>query len=296
MKIYDMITKEQEITMIIKYCPNCHGAPYTEDVGMASCPICGSNLEIASVSDEEVSTRKEFSELNPTETFSTFESTTSSGNVGFHPQTSGFQKPNGTICITGRVSEYTKVDATQGYRRLFFQKWQQALGYGQRMEDVLHSFSVTDDDGQGYVVNVHGSTNVGAQLHDNATVQVRGKMTSDNVLMATHIDVMNGGIVTPVRFQRSVRGTFTVILLLLSLVMSVVVAAKKGTGFMSALESIYATAAITFLVLLVIYLAALFSRMGLILVMFSGRKEKRGSPFGTMLVMSLIISLLIHMA
>ena len=45
--------------MIIKYCPECIGFPYTKNMSMDTCPTCGSDLETEIVSKESFLKKRE---------------------------------------------------------------------------------------------------------------------------------------------------------------------------------------------------------------------------------------------
>ena len=207
--------------------------------------------------------------------------------------------------IRGKISQYrTYSDKSGNYRRLFPRKVYQAIIYGQRFEDFLHSFTLTEMQGvdgagnpiiQKYVVNVHGSTNYGATLLDNEEVEVKGKFTSDNILMAKEIHVINGSVSTPIRFQRSVK--MIVIFTLVAIGLTVLLCGLLTGGsssvlsIMSTIKGFLATMLTTYGTLLIIYFISLLTKSRLIARLLSGL-GRHGSPFVSMLIIAFILSIL----
>ena len=217
------------------------------------------------------------------------------------------QVNNGTgRYIRGKISQYRTIDKSRGYRRLLPQKLYQAIVYGQRLEDFLHYFVVTETRGhdaagnpiqQAYVVNVHGTINYGAALVDNDEVEVRGKFTSSNVMLARDVRVINGMISTPVRFQRSVKYTALAIVALVLVLLGVVDYLSAGSGssissFVNSLWDFLATMFAVFIFLMVLYVVFSFSRIGIMARLFSGGRG--GSPLLSMLIASFVITLLLY--
>lgn len=211
-------------------------------------------------------------------------------------------------CIRGKVSQYkTYSDKSGNYRRLLPRKIYQALVYGQRFEDLLHSFIVTEIKGsdsagnpiqQKYVVNVHGSTNYGATLIDNEEVEVRGKFTHDNIMMARDIRVINGTISTPIKFQRSVKLIALTCLIIALFVLGIIGFASIGSGnsisgFMNNVWSFITTMFAVYVILLILYVVSSFTRIGFMTRLLSGGR-RRSSPLITMLVIAFILTLLLY--
>lgn len=211
-------------------------------------------------------------------------------------------------CIKGKISQYrTYSDKSGNYRRLLPRKIYQALVYGQRFEDLLHSFIVTEIKGsdnagnpiqQKYVVNVHGSTNYGATLTDNEEVEVRGKFTHDNIMMAKDIRVINGSISTPIKFQRSVKLIALTCLVVALLILGIIGFASMGSGnpisgFMNNVWSFVTTMFAVYVILLILYAVSSFTRIGFMTRLLSGGR-RRTSPLITMLVIAFILTLLLY--
>ena len=212
-------------------------------------------------------------------------------------------------CIRGRISQYrTCSDKTGNYRRLLPRKIYQALVYGQRFEDLLHSFIVTEITGydnagnpiqQRYVVNVHGSTNYGATLVDNEEVEVRGKFTPDNIMMARDIKVINGNIATPIKFQRSVKLIAIMCLVIAFLVLGIIGFASMGSGnsisgFMNNVWSFVTTMFVVYVILLIMYVVFSFTRVGFMARLLAG--NRKSSPLISMLIMAFFLTLLLYNA
>jgi len=217
-------------------------------------------------------------------------------------------KPFSLPCIRGKISQYrTYSDKSGNYRRLLPRKIFQALVYGQRFEDLLHSFIVTEIKGsdsagnpiqQKYVVNVHGSTNYGATLLDNEEVEVRGKFTHDNIMMARDIRVINGTISTPIKFQRSVKLIALTCLIVALFVLGIIGFASMGSGnsisgFMNNVWSFITTMFVVYVILLILYVVSSFTRIGFMTRLLSGGR-RRTSPLITMLVIAFILTLLLY--
>ena len=210
-------------------------------------------------------------------------------------------------CIRGKISQYrTYSDKSGNYRRLFPRKIHQAIVYGQRFEDFLHSFTLTETQGvdragnpiiQKYVVNVHGSTNYGATLLDNEEVEVKGKFTNDNILMAKEICVINGSVSTPIKFQRSAKmiAVFTLVALGLILLLCGLFSGGNSSvsGLMNTIKGFLTTMLTVYVILLILYFVSLFTRIGFMTRLLSGGR-RRTSPLIAMLIIAFILSLLIY--
>ena len=147
-------------------------------------------------------------------------------------------RPGNTVI--GQIDNYSNTATEPGmYRRMAFQRLIDAVVYGQRVEDLLHRFTVrvgSDDPLSGnYVnvpVNVHGTIAGGMQLVDNLRVEVTGAY-KDGVLMARHIYVLNAGSRVEVKFQRNYGG----IAILLAILLVIGFIAAGGLGDLGVLFS-----------------------------------------------------------
>lgn len=243
----------------------------------------------------------------------------SAGNTQSHQRsTTNASSPNKTTAVTsqkafalssirGKISQYrTYSDKSGNYRRLLPRKIYQALVYRQRFEDLLHSFTVTEIQGtdsagnpiqQKYVVNVHGSTNYGATLTDNEEVEVTGKFTHDNIMMAREIQVINGNIATPIKFQRSVKLIALTCIVAALFIFGIIGFASMDSGdsisgFMNNVWSFITTMFAIYVVLLVLYVVSMFTRIGLMTHLLSG--GRKSSPFLTMLIIAFILTLILY--
>lgn len=216
-------------------------------------------------------------------------------------------KLSSLTCIRGKVSQYRTCSEKSGnYRRLLPRKIYQAIVYGQRFEDFLHSFTLTETKGvdnagnpitQRYVVNVHGSTNFGATLMDNEEVEVKGKFTADNIFMASEVSVINGNVATPIKFQRSVKLTTLFVLVVVGLMLLMCGLMSGGNNSMSAgmnvIWGFITTMFAVYVVLLILYVVSSFTRIGFMTRMLSGGR-RGSSPLLTMLIIAFIITLMLY--
>jgi hypothetical protein len=250
--------------MIIKYCPNCSGRPYTKDFLMRSCPYCNADLQSEMVNEDILLNREEMKCNNqdldfPHETKDQpdevhLENRYNSDKIpstylkkdskvlDATRESSGFSVNSHEISttVTGKISQYSSTGREDGaYRRLLPVKIYQALVYRQRLEDVLHRFTVRVEHNedmlghQNYTdvpVNVHGTISGGLQLVDNAEVEVHGKY-NNGVLMADSIHIINNGHKSKVGFQRSVKAITYGILSALMLAFVIFVAASSDGNF-----------------------------------------------------------------
>lgn len=313
--------------MIIKYCSNCPGNPYTENLDLVTCPVCDSILSTKMIPDR--SFLQDWAKL-PVDSgafdvdsmyggdncgafddimYGNAENTDddSSGvDVEVQQESSiNYTSKSGSkegICIRGKVSQYKVSDRTSGYRRLLPRKIKQAIQYGQRFEDVLHSFAVTeksDRDAMGccetntYIVNIHGSTNYGASIVDNEEVEVFGQFTNDNIFMAREVKVINGTMATPVKFQRSVKLISACIIFAVCLLLGLIAALGADGGVMANIGDFIVTMFVVYVILLILYLVASFSRFGIIARLSSSRKQNK-SPLVAMLIVSFIVTLILY--
>lgn len=216
------------------------------------------------------------------------------------------QKSN-LVYIRGKISQYKTFSEKDGnYRRLFPRKLYQSIAYNQRFEDYLHSFVVTEIQGtdaagnpiqQSYVVNVHGSTNFGASLVDNEEVEVKGKFTHDNILMASSINVIKGSTAIPIKFQRSVKNIAITIFAVALILFGIIGFASMGngnslSGFFNNVWSFITSMFAIYVILLILYVISQFTRIGFMTRLLSG--GRRGSPLIAMLVIAFILTLLLY--
>lgn len=201
--------------------------------------------------------------------------------------------------IRGKISQYSSSGKEDGtYRRLLPVKLYEAIVYKQRLEDVLHRFTVRVDHGEdalGYQkytdipVNVHGTISGGLQLVDNAEVAVHGKY-KNGVLMADSIYVINNGYESKVGFQHSVKAiTYGILATVMFLFICFVVASTNGSFFANIKEFLKVWLIIT-VVITVLYLITSMSRFGLLTRMFSNKK--RSFPLLGILLISLALTFL----
>lgn len=295
--------------MIIKYCPDCFCNPYTTDISVENCPICGTELQISTVSDAEIKMRPQLPVTNidnevegtQTEVVTPYDDYTETciDVTTNDDHTRETNKKFGSITVVGKVSQYTTSSGKTGYRRLFPRKIYQAIKYGQRLEDFLHSFSLIEDDGTRYVVNVHGTTNYGATIVDHETVEVTGTLTHDNILMAREVNVLNGGIPTPVKFQRSVKSIAILCLvgvLLLFGLFGLFGGGSSTSGFMNTIWNFVTTMFVVYVVLLILYVLSSFTRIGFMARLLSGGRNRGSSPLVTILIISFFVTLLLYNA
>lgn len=329
--------------MIIKYCNNCVGKPYTTEFDISVCPKCGTPLSVESVSEDTLQNRPKLgvagSAPKPFDPFNQNGKGSNTDNKGSNNNYNPFATPadtcneqppsatpdvaptpfgytpvsgsapvsdsNKTIAnknvttVRGRISQYSSTGNEDGnYRRLFFIRWYQAIVYRQRLEDVLHRFTVRVDDSgdglgyQGYrdvPVNVHGTISGGLQLADNMEVEVSGKYDK-GVLMASSINVVNNGCKSKVTFQRSIKAITYGILFGILLILLCVLGANSTQGFWQGIGSFLKTWAVFAAILSVLYLITSFSRLGILFRIF--RKKGVSFPLLGILLVSLALSFL----
>ena len=206
----------------------------------------------------------------------------------------------GDTFISGRVSQYSSTGKEDGsYRRLFPVKLYQAVVYRQRLEDVLHRFTVrvvTGKDSLGYEdytdipVNVHGTIAGGLQITDNSEVEVRGRFC-DGVLMAYDIRMINNGSRSKVGFQRNIRAITIGIVAAILFAGVCYFGSTSVVGFGDSVKTLLASWLISFIVLTVLYIIFAFTKVGLMMSMFRG--ERRKFPFLTIAVVSFALAFFI---
>lgn len=207
----------------------------------------------------------------------------------------GSQKNKGGQTIIGKLTRYSSTNLEKGYKRLFITKVIDALIYHQRMDDVLHRFTVRvdqDKDAFGYSnfkdipVNVHGVIAGGAQLDENADVEVTGTF-KNNVLMARSIDIINSGYRSRVKFQHSRQGILYGVLAAIALFFLIYVGASSNGGFFQNIGSFFVAWLVSAAIVTVLYLALFMSHFGFLLAI-----RRKGFPFIGILLISFILALL----
>ncbi len=302
--------------MLVKYCDECIGKPYTKDFTLERCPVCNAYLKSELVDEESLKNRSEIKfDVTPRNTDKRFD------DIPFVPNDStdivpestevfpvaatskkeetALNAEKGMVTIQGRVSQYSSTGKEDGeYRRLFFVKAFDAIVYRQRLEDVLHRFTVKvqeKSDNFGHInyteipVNVHGTIAGGLQLRDNLEVEVHGKYRN-SILMADSIYVINNGNRSKLSFQRSVKAISYSILLAVMLVFICFVAAISDGAFFSNLKSFCTVWLVFDVILTVLCLIAKFSRWGIIIDVVS--RKKRKLPWIGILIASLALTFL----
>lgn len=314
--------------MVVKYCEYCNGKPYTTDLQLSVCPRCGKVLRIESADEIELDDRPQImGEPKKPDTDSFFpESPAQEGSASdyqadeenldvSYPNLPVTQRnPNSSAfytsvhssddfapdnCIRGRVAQYSSSGREDGeYRRLLPVKIYQAIVYRQRLEDVLHRFTVRVEQGvdslgyQKYTdvpVNVHGTIAGGLQIVDNAEVEVHGRY-KNGVLMADRINIINNGYKSKVGFQRSVKAITYSILSVIMLMFICFVAIKSNGSFFNNLKEFCIVWLIIAAILTVLYLITSLTKIGLLARMFSTRK--RSFPLFGILLVSLALAFL----
>ena len=207
-------------------------------------------------------------------------------------------RSGGTV-FTGKVSQYSCTGKEDGnYRRLLITKIIDAVVYHQRFEDVLHRFNVRVENGKdamGYSqysdipVNVHGTIASGMQITDNAEVEVEGKYRN-GVLMASKVSVVNNGFNSQIKFQRSVSAIIYGVLAVVAAIALIVFVANTDGNFFANLKSFLLTWLVMSVVTAVLYLVLIFSKIGFLTRMATGKPKK--FPIVGILLFSLIITMI----
>ena len=310
--------------MLVKMCVICSDNPYTKDISVEQCPRCKSTLALRSISEGDLVGHEEFFGAGsggnqspawepPSKPVPSGDNTPAVPSFGdppapvrpqqadvVAPENGGAPHLQGKGRIRGRVMQYSSSGKEDGnYRRmLLIQKLPEALIYHQRLEDLLHRFSVRVDPGDrmGYAqyvdvpVNVHGTISGGVQITDNAEVEVEGKFRN-GVLMARHIYVITNGGRSQVKFQRAVGLIVTGILALLALIGVIVFASTVDGGFAANMRYLCIAWGITFAVSSVLYLLLIISRLGLVARIVGGRRPR--FPFVGILLFSLMVAMIV---
>lgn len=202
--------------------------------------------------------------------------------------------------VHGKVYQYSNTILEGGnYRRLFFQKIYDAIVYRQRCEDILHRFKVRIEHGNDSFgakrytdveVNVHGTLTSGSRISDNTEVEVTGKYR-EGVLWASNIEVVNNGYRSPVNFQHSAKAVIYVILAICSAILLSYIGISSNGGFLDNIGAFARIWLISAAVLTVLYLLAIFSKIGIMTRIATGKPNK--FPLLGIILMSLIIALIV---
>ena len=308
--------------MVVKYCKNCVGKPYTSDLQLEKCPRCGRTLCIESIDDIDLEDRQQIVIPNRSTDLDEIKDTSSANEIFDDsdldsaspkipikkqriPQVSVYQPyaekheylPEEVI--HGRVAQYSSTGKEDGnYRRLLITKIIDAVAYHQRIEDVLHRFNVRVENGKdamGYSqyadipVNVHGTIASGSQISDNAEVEVEGKYRN-GVLMASKVSVVNNGYHSQIKFQRSISAIVYGVLVAVAAIALVVFVANTDGSFFDNLKSFLLTWLVVSIVTAVLYLILIFSKIGFLTRMATGKPKK--FPIMGILLFSLIVTMI----
>ena len=312
--------------MLVKYCPKCHGKPYTDNLDIQCCPLCNTTLCIESVDDSAVADRrmlpvsesynsepsfdsenlpaekdasnthkkaKGYVPVVPVKRNKTMESSSRNNN---HYRVRNNTSSEKTIC--GKVSQYSSTGKEDGaYRRLFVVKIIDAIIYHQRIEDVLHRFNVRVDNGKddmGYSqfsdipVNVHGTIATGMPITENSEVEVKGKYRN-GVLMASKVNIVNNGCVSEIKFQHSIAAIVYGALALLAAVAVIVFAANSDGNFFASLKSLFAMWLTISAITSVLYFFLFFMKIGFLTRLATGRPRR--FPIVGILLFSLFVTM-----
>lgn len=310
--------------MLIRYCPRCAGRPFTQALGLINCPVCGSPLEMENVTGTAMAERAELDAVcgvsgssddsfftpffgAPDPLDLTDPAPEPAGVVTVPPTSAHARSINRRVetsigtTIRGRMSQYSSSGREDGnYRRLPGRRLYQAIRYGQRFEDLCHTFTVrvqggTDELGnQEYFdvpVNVHGTIQGGVQLADNNEVEVTGSYCK-GVLMARKISVISNGYRTTVQFQRSVGLMVIAALALIAAIVGIYILAdfSRGGAIWPSIVGFLKTWGTISAIIFVLYLMFCCSRFGFRLMMVLGCGF--GSPIVTSLLLGLILAAL----
>lgn len=313
--------------MVVKYCEHCFGRPYTTDLQVDKCPKCGKSLGIESADESELEDRaqlvvpqsssssyedynydtssKEYSQKDNEYDDSDYSDNLPAPENGnkditvFRERTHAHSSFVPEKYVRGRVAQYSSSGKEDGtYRRLLPVKIYQAIVYRQRLEDVLHRFTVRVEQGEdalGYQkytdvpVNVHGTIASGMQIINNAEVKVHGKY-HNGVLMADSIYIINNNYESKVGFQRSVKAIAYAILSAVMLAFICFVAVNSNGGFFANIKEFCTVWLVMAAIITVLYLVLSFTRFGILTRLFS--RGRRSFPLVGILLLSLALAFL----
>lgn len=295
--------------VFMNICESCHG--YTTDEEMTECPVCGGELAFKPIDVKDKAKYKNLDDMGFDDFASDNEpsfddpldddytepkkrNNTSNNNtdyddtdVDFTPKsrsssTSRSSSLSSGESFTGIVYSYRNSDNDgSNYSRLFVMRLWDAIIYRQRMEDVLHYFRLHTSSGKDLDgmevskdinVNVHGTIVGGAHLADNSRLTVRGKF-KNGVLMASDITDDDSG--SHIRFRRSYKAIATTIVLGILFLIGLIYGISSSNSVGGVFHNIgvfFGTLAIVYIVLIVIYLIASFTKFGMIMRVLSQRK------------------------
>ena len=301
--------------MIIKYCPECIGFPYTKNMSMDTCPTCGSDLETEIVSKESfLKKREKLGEYKDIYDLSDNTSTVDTDDYQFGDGMESNQNynddsdlptlietsdlaihkanrvegvNNGNI-IRGRVINY-KCSSDEGgqYKRFFIQKLIDFFLYGQKMNDVLHRFCVhvgqSDELGYTYSkdipVNVYGSVSSGLSLSDNCEVEVKGRYNNNHVFMARDVQVTNYGSGTKINFKHDPKAVADFVFMLIAMVLMVITMVNYDGSFFEGFGIFFKTWMIMLIIFGLLYLFLFAKLLFLSIIMGKGKFSISGVVF-----------------
>lgn len=138
-------------------------------------------------------------------------------------------------------------------------------------------------------VNVHGTIASGMQITDNAEVEVEGKYRN-GVLMASKVSVVNNGYHSQIKIQRSISAIIYGVLAVVAAIALIVFVANTDGNFFANLKSFLLTWLVVSVVIAVLYLVLIFSKIGFLTRMATGKPKK--FPIVGILLFSLIITMI----
>ena len=304
--------------MIVKYCSKCAGKPYTTDMNIDKCPRCGSTLGIKTVQEDELDDCEELSgssssDNNHDDEYDLEIGHTSDGEIeekNKKNESVDVMRPranygrstvrSGDSVLRGKIAQYSSSGKEDGnYHRFFCVKLFDAIVYHQRFEDVLHRFKVRvsgasdvfgNTEYKDIWVNAHGTLSGGVQIAENSDVEVYGKY-KNGVFMARKINVIDNGYTTPVNFQHSAKAILYGILAIFAAIFLIYIGASSEGGFFENIGSFLKIWLISAVVITVLYFIAIFSKIGIMARMATGKPRK--FPWIGILLISLVIALII---
>lgn len=309
--------------VFMNICEKCHG--YTTDEGMTECPVCGGELAFKPIDVKEKAKYKNLDDMG----FDDFAFDNESSfadpldddfadpkkrsnndyddtDVDFTPKsrssrTSHPSSLSSGESFTGIVYSYRNSDNDgSNYSRLFVMRLWDAIIYRQRMEDVLHYFRLHTSSGKDLDgmevskdinVNVHGTIVGGAHLADNSRLTVKGKF-KNGVLMASDITDDDSG--SHIRFRRSYKAIVTTIVLGILFLIGLIYGISNSNSVGDVFHNIgvfLRTLAIVYVVLIVLYLIASFTKFGIMMRVLSQRKTT--VPWLALFIVAFAITILI---
>lgn len=305
--------------MMIKYCPNCTGHPYTKEIEYDKCPICGTTL-YGELADEKSLTNREKlffntntdsdgkqiqpSLQNDADIFSedpSINENVTLFNSSYKAKSDTKGQSSQTKVVRGKIGSYSSSGKEDGnHRRLLISKIFDAIVYNQRLEDLLHRFVVRTESGfdefgnTNHIdvpVNVHGTIAGGMQLADNCEVEVHGKYNRNGVLLAKKIYILNNGYKTRVKFQHSISAIVYSILFIIALAVAIYYSCTESGYFLDNMKYFVITWGIIVAIMSVLYITLIMSKIGIATRIATGKPGK--FPFLGILIFSFIIAAVI---